>query len=209
MLYDDIIGNVDEPPVRNIGEDLMLRTGEVHSIIGGVSIAWLMKAFRMGRATIEKKIRGCQPIGKGKHGTPLFDLPEVAAYLVSPRVDLEEYLKGVKPDALPERLREAYWSAKLKQQRFEEKAAHLWRTERVLEVVSEILQNMRSKLQLIPEGVERETGLTPEQHQVIRDIVDAVQDEMFKDLVRLGATGSTPNQLGEERAAQRDYDDLI
>ena len=55
MLYDDLNGDTENREIRNIGEDLAFRTGEVHSIIGGVSIALLMKAFRIGRATIEKR----------------------------------------------------------------------------------------------------------------------------------------------------------
>lgn len=200
---DDLVGGDDV-------EQVSLRTADVHSVVGGVSLPWLMKAFRMGRGTAEKKLMGCPPIGQGKHGTPLYDLPEAASYLVKPRVDIEEYIKSVKPDQLPERLREAYWSAKLKSQRWEEKAGQLWRTEQVLERFSEVLQSMRVKLQLIPDRVERESALIPEQHEVVRAIVDDVQDEMYQDLVEFAKNGRTPNQLGEAAlGSARDEDDLI
>lgn len=200
---DDLIGGDEEV------EQISLRTADVHSVVGGVSLPWLMKAFRMGRGTAEKKLMGCPPIGTGKHGTPLYDLPEAAAYLVKPRVDIEQYIKTIKPDQLPERLREAYWSAKLKSQRWEEKAGHLWRTERVLSVFSEVLQSMRTKLQLIPDRVERVAGLSIEQHQIVSAIVDEIQDEIYRELVEFAKTGRTPNQLGEEGGNAREEDDLI
>lgn len=201
---DDLIGGDEDV------EQISLRTADVHSVVGGVSLPWLMKAFRMGRGTAERKLMGCAPIGQGKHGTPLYDLPEAASFLIKPRVDIEEYIKGIKPDQLPERLREAYWSAKLKSQRWEEKAGQLWRTEKVLERFSEILQSMRVKLQLIPDRVERESGLTPEQHEIIRKIVDGVQDEIYQELVEFARTGKTPNQLGEEEPpVERNEDDLL
>ncbi|MFC3724393.1 DUF1441 family protein [Neoaquamicrobium sediminum] len=202
--HDDLVGGEEDV------EQISLRTADVHSVVGGVSLPWLMKAFRLGRGTAERKLMGCAPIGTGKHGTPLYDLPEAAAYLVKPRVDIEQYIKTIKPDQLPERLREAYWSAKLKSQRWEEKAGHLWRTERVLTVFSEVLQSMRTKLQLIPDRVERAHGLTVEQHQVISAIVDEVQDEIYKELVEFAKSGKTPNQMGEEGdPPERDEDDLI
>lgn len=200
---DDLIGDAEE------AEQISLRTADVHSVVGGVSLPWLMKAFRMGRGTAERKLMGCAPIGTGKHGTPLYDLPEAASYLVNPRMDIEQYIRTIKPDQLPERLREAYWSAKLKSQRWEEKAGQLWRTEHVLTVFSEVLQSMRTKLQLIPDRVERAQGLTVEQHQIISTIVDEVQDEIYQELVEFAKSGRTPNQLGEDRADSRDDGDLI
>lgn len=197
---EDLIGGDDEP--------LNLKTRDVHSVVGGVSLPWLMKAFRMGRGTVERKLMGCEPIRTGKHGTPIYDLPEAASYLVTPRVDMERYIQSIKPDQLPERLREAYWSAKLKRQRWEEKAGHLWRTEKVLEVFSGVLQSMRTKLQLIPEEIERAAGLSEEQHAVVRSVVDEIQDQIYHELLAAAKNGRTPNQLGEE-GTDLDDEDLI
>jgi hypothetical protein len=201
---DDIIGDV---PVKNIGEELSLRTADVHTINGGVSVAWLMKAFRMGRAGVERKLIGCKPIGQGKHSTPLYDLPEAASYIVKPRLDLASHLKTLKADDLPEKLRESYWNAKLKQQRFEERAGNLWRTEAVLTLFSVVLQDIRSKLQIIPDQVDRAVGLTPEQIEGTTRVVDAIQDDIHKYILQMGKTGFTPNQLGEEAESDFPSDD--
>lgn len=209
---DDLIGG-DIPNVRNIGEDLTYRADpEVHGINGGVSVAWMMKAFRIGRQTLERRLVGCAPIGKGKHGSPLYDLPEAAAYIVMPKRAIADYLKDVKPEDLPENLREGVWNAKLKQQRFEEKAGDLWRTSRVIEVISEVLVDLRSRLTLIPDDAERAAGVTREQRRKIAEIVESIQEDMYQSILNLEKSQFTPNQLGEEIVSRRNREgeeDLI
>lgn len=204
MGDDELIGGT----VENISEALSFRTADVHGISGGVSVAWMMKAFRMGRGTIERKLVGCKPIGQGKHSTPLYDLPEAASYIVKPRADLTKYIESLKPEDMPEKLRESYWNAKLKQQRFEERAGHLWRTERVLGLFSETLQDIRSKLQIIPDRVDRDVGLTPEQVKSVSRVVDEVQDDIYSHILGLKNHSFTPNQLGEDQEDD-DEDDFI
>jgi hypothetical protein len=206
---DDLIGGGDDiPSALNIGEDLAFRTDpEVHGINGGVSVAWLMKAFRMGRQTIERRLVGCAPIGKGKHSSPLYDLPEAASFIVIPKRAITDYLRDVKPEDLPENLREGVWNAKLKQQRFEEKAGDLWRTTRVIETISDLLVDLRSKMTLIPDETERAAGINREQRRKLAEIVEAIQDDMYKSILDLQKTRFTPNQLGEEAMRRREEGD--
>ena len=212
---DDLLGDVldDIPNAANIGEELAYRTDpEVHGVNGGVSVAWLMKAFRLGRQTIERRLVGCAPIGRGKHSSPLYDLPEAASYIVVPKRAIADYLRDVKPEDLPENLREGVWNAKLKQQRFEEKAGDLWRTSRVIEVISEVLVDLRSRLSLIPDDAERTAGVTREQRQKIAQIVEDIQEGMYQYVLELEKNRFTPNQLGEEfiaRRAREGEEDLI
>jgi hypothetical protein len=185
-------------------EQISLRTSDVHSVVQGVSVPWMMKAFRMGRGAVEKRLAGCPTVGQGKHGTPIYDLPLAASYLVKPRIDWIEALKTLKPDELPEKLRAAYWDAKLKRQRWEEKAGDLWRTVAVLETFGEVFKLLRTSLQLIPEAVDRETGITPEQRTIITRVVDEIQDEMHKSLIRFASQNMTNNMAAEEADEDED-----
>ncbi|ERP95686.1 hypothetical protein Q669_29375 [Labrenzia sp. C1B10] len=178
-----------------------LRADDIENVVQGVSVPYLMRAFRMGRTTIEKKLRDLEPTRRGQHNTPLYDLREAAARLVNPKAALQDLLLTMKPDDMPEKLRESYWNAKLKQQRFEEKAADLWRTDKVIEVFSEVLQLMRTKLQLLPEEVERALGIDYQQVTKVREIVDDVQDSIYQEFMTFAQTGHTPNQLGEDQFA--------
>lgn len=195
--------------------DLSYRTSEVHSVLAGVTIPWLMKVFRIGRATCERKLRGCRPVGTGKHNTPLYDLSEAAAYLVKPRVDIAAYIASLKPDALPDNLRDPYWSAMLKKQRWEEKAGHLWDSDKVITLFSDVLSQMRMRLQLLPDDVERVCGLDANKVETVRHLVDALQSDMHQTFVSFAKAGNTPSQLGSYKdenpdAVQgRDNDDLI
>lgn len=152
----------------------------------------------MGRGTVEMKLRGCQPVARGKNNTPLYDLPEAASYLVKPRGDIEKYIAGLKPDELPDKIRESYWNAKLKQQRYEERAGTLWRTERVITLISELLQEIRTKLQIIPDRVDRTVGMSNEQVRALTEIIDEMQDDIYQHILSLKDKRFTPNALGEE-----------
>lgn len=194
MLRDDsdIVG--DAPAAA---EDFSLRMQDVHAVLGGVSVPWLMKAFAIGRQTVEKKLRGCVPVGQGKHGTPLYDLKEAASFLVVPRVGLEEYVKSLKPDQLPERLRDSFWAAKLKEQRWEEKAGDLWRTAIVVSKLTGVLMSMRTRLQLIPEEVERHAGLSPKQRAAVVEVVDDIQSQIHQQLIEFAKKDDTRSQIAE------------
>lgn len=196
---EDVIGDLDDEV-----EDFSVRTADVHDVVGGVTIPWLMKAFGMGRQTVTRKLIGCQPIGQGKHNTPVYSLPDAASFLVKPRVDLEKYLKEIGPKDLPVKLQDAYWAAKNKEQRYREKAGELWRTEKVIEVFSEVLQQLRTKLQLIPDRIERESGLTETQRQSVSSIVDSIQDDMHKSILEFAKSQVTPSQLGEMDEEEED-----
>lgn len=164
-------------------------------LLYGVSVQQLCRIFRMTRQGVENKLRNLRPIELGSHGNPVYDLAEASSYLIDPKVDMEEYLRSIKPEKLPDHLRETFWNAKLKRQRFEENAGDLWRTKKVMEVVGELLLDFANKLNLIPDLVERQTGFSPEQYRLIRSIVDGIREEMVDDAERMKLGEQVGNQL--------------
>lgn len=183
---------------------------DVHKLKNGVSIQWLARAFRMTRHIVEKKLRKCPVAGSGEFGNPLYDLVEAAAYLVEPKVDIKEYLKTAKDDELPERLRESIWNSKLKKQRWEEKAGHLWRTEYIMDRMGEVLANTRQSVQQIPDRVERIAGLSIEQYRIVRNATDEVLNQIYEEIVAMQEGASTFNQLHDEALPEErpDREDL-
>ncbi|MEN3144665.1 DUF1441 family protein [Ochrobactrum sp. WV_118_8] len=190
------------PPVKKRPaepeEEFSTSSRDIYKIVNGVSVQWLAKAFGYTRHHVEKRIRGCRIVGSGDYGNPLYDLRDAAAYLVEPKIDLEEYFSKIKPEKLPERLRESFWNAKLKEQRWKRAAGDLWETEKVMTVFAEVLSNIRDKLQLIPDTVERLGGLDVKQWQMVRNLVDQAQEEIFAEMTRFAAGDTTLNQLGQE-----------
>ena len=96
---------------------------------------------------------------------------------------------------MPERLRESIWNSKLKKQRWEEKAGHLWRTEYIMDRMGEVLANTRQSVQQIPDRVERIAGLSIEQYRIVRNATDEVLNQIYEEIVAMQAGASTFFQL--------------
>lgn len=187
--------------------EISLSSRDIHLTYGGVSVQWLAKMFRLSRHIVEKKLGDLRPIGAGDYGNPLYSFVEAASYLVEPRVDIEKLLEEIKPEKLPEKLRESFWNAKLKEQRWKKAAGQLWDTDRVMSEFSEVLAIYRDKLQLIPDTVERLGGLDIRQWEMVRNLIDQVQDDIHGEIVRFASQDRTYNQAGEE--LRQDEDDLL
>lgn len=188
-------GTRGDKKVYNISEELLETDDAVNGLNGGVSVSWLMKAFRMGRSTIESKLIGCPSIGFGKHGVLLYDIPTVASYLVNPARDIAKYIEQADVKDLPERLREPFWNSKLKEQRYLEKAGELWPTHLVVEKIADILSDIRAMLTLIPDDLEREAGLNAVQRQKVKARIDKLQTGIYNHI--MGLSSKTPSQRGQ------------
>lgn len=176
-----------------------LKTLAVHTVGAGVSIAWLMQGFRMGRVAVEKAlaIGNCRPISSTRSGGALYDLPQAAACLVVPKTDLRAYLKTLKPGDLPEHMQEGYWNARLKEQKFRELAGDLWPTESVLEVFASTFKAIKEQTQLWPDTLESAVNLTQTQHKALTYAVDQLLDDIRSQLVSISKKKRSPSQLGE------------
>ncbi len=164
---------------------------EIGSVLTGVSVTWLGRAFEMPRAQVEKRIKGVRAAGVARAGNPLYRLRDVAGRLVDVEFNLEEFLKNVKDDDLPESLRLKFWQARRQRQKFEEDEGMLWRTEKVLEVFGEILMALREKIQQLPDRVERLTGMTTEQYRLMRSGTDEIMDDLHETVLGFAAKDRT------------------
>lgn len=184
--------------------EIDLSSAKVYELLGGVSVQWLAKAFTMTRHNVEIRLRNLRPIDIGKHGNPLYSLPEAASYLVTPKFDMNEYLRSVKPEDMPEHLRNPYWQAKIRQQTWQRNAGQLWPTEAVLERFSEVLLNIKTKIQQIPDTVERTCGLNIAQYKVVSAATDGILDEIHSELLKMASEKRTPSQLVAEEVQEED-----
>lgn len=178
-------------------------------ISGGVTVAWLAKAFGMQMTTVRKKLADCPAIGR-RTGGYLYSLPVAAGYLVKPRVNIARYLEGLEPKDIPTKLQQAYWDAQLKRQKWEQDAGHLWPTEDVIDVLGEVFKATRSAMQLWPDTLERMTGLSEEQRAILTREADSLQDEIFAAMKRMAAERSTPSAIARlaDVPGEKDEPDL-
>lgn len=193
---EDLIG-MDEPPKK-----IPMAISEVY---GGVSANWLAQMFGHDKNTIAKKLAkaNLEIVGR-RNGGPLYRLADAAPYLVKPQVDLVEYVRGLRPNDLPPMLNDAYWSAMLKRQKWEENAADLWRTEDVLEVLGDLNFQVRNTVNLWAEGIDRIEPLTDKQRQAIMVHADRLLELFYNMLVELPTKRKTQPSLNEEGAMPDD-----
>lgn len=206
--FDDLLGPAKQRPVRKPisvhdklerhvnGRRLDVRDqGDMPSMFvtdahAGVTVAWLSQVFGMDPSTVKKRLADCPPMSRRKAGY-VYALPQAAKYLVKPVFDVQTYLRGMKPSDLPPQLTKEYWDAALKRQLWEERAGDLWRTAKVLEVLSDTFLMMKSTIQLWTEDLERKTGLTAEQRTELVKRTDSLQNEIHQSLVEMKSTRRT------------------
>ncbi len=170
---------------------------EMRSVLRGVTISWLANVFRMDYNTCKKKLVNCPELGKGKGNAPIFDLPQAAAFLVKPKVDINAFVRSLRPADLPPYLQSEFWEAQNKRQKWEENAGELWRTEKVVEVFGETFKLMKDTMNLWVDALERKSGITGDQRKMLTSEVDALQDELHKRLVDMQVQKKTKPSLSE------------
>lgn len=164
------------------------------SDVQAVSVGWLAKVFNMDPSDVKRRLSECPPVATKKTGY-VYSLPIAARYLVKPVFDVTSYLKNMKPSELPPVLQSAYWDALNKKQKWEENAGHLWRTERVIEVFGDTFKTIKNDMQLWPDTIEREVGLTEEHREVLLKLIDALQDELYQTLVKMAKQKQTASTI--------------
>jgi hypothetical protein len=214
---DDLAGVVDVPIKRGPGRprkvdpsllpppkseeepdsDIDLSYRGVYQIKQGVPVRWLALVFGLTEHQVKRRLKDCRPADVGAHGNPLYLVADASAYLVDPKVDTAEFLRGIRDDDLPDDLRLKLWQARRARNRVMQEEGELWHSTVVLEKFSEYLLSIREKLQLIPDKIERMTGLSPEQYKLVRMIVDGVQEEMYEDAIRMSNSDNTSPLSGQ------------
>lgn len=194
---DDLIGAPDEDEAE---EDITFDIAETY---GGVSAHWLGQMFGMDKATVKKKLAkaGVPIVGRRGRG-PLFRLVDAAPYMVKPKIDVEEFIRNMRPNDLPPMLSDMFWAAMLKKQKWELNAADLWRTEDVLSTLGDLWQTIRSRVTLWAEDVDRAHGLTEAQRQEINKLADGLLHSIYQHLVEL------PNSRKQTRSTLAEQEDL-
>lgn len=168
------------------------------NVFAGVTRTWLADVFAMDPTTVKKKLANCPTKGK-RGGNPVYELRLAAQYLVPPRVDIAQFIKSMRPNDLPPILQSAYWDAQKKRQDWEINAGELWRTEKVIETLSETFKLIKTSVNLFADTVEQETGLSDRQREIITKLTDGLMDDIHNALVRQHELSQTPNQLAELR----------
>jgi hypothetical protein len=154
------------------------------AIYQGVNQDQLMRMFKMDHRTAKRKMMearegGVKPIGK-KHTAELYAIHEIAPYFCKPVMDPSEYIKSMDPRELPKILTKEFWAGQRSRQEYEEKAGSLWRTEKVVEEVGELMKLVKMSSLLMLDAVERQTELSDRQREIIRSLTHGMLNDLMK-----------------------------
>jgi hypothetical protein len=175
-VSDDDLDGVEE---SDFEADVLSREDIRRYIVAGLNVGDLAAAFRVSRFVMMGAIALLQPCGQ-RNRSPLYAIADVAPRLVKPTVEVESYIKGLKPKDLPPSLQKAFWDAQEARQSYEEKAGNLWHTHRVQSVIGNLVMIVRQRLVLATDQIDRMTPLTAEQRKLVQGSFDQVLSDLQK-----------------------------
>jgi len=174
---------------RNGGQNTKVAELPADDALGGVTVGWLASVFQMDPKDVKRRLADCQPInpgkmtGRGVQGRK-YALKDAAPYLVPPKISHAEFMRSIKKGDLPPSMQQTFWAAKLAEQKFLENAGDLWRTEKVREVLAGTFQSLKFAIQLWPDMLRSEVGLTEQQQEILVRLGDKLQGELYDALVQ-------------------------
>lgn len=182
------------------GHENLVRSDDPESsaiIYEGATIRQLAIMFKMDPKVVTSKVSSLVPVGRRK-GTSIYSIPEAAARLVKPGYDIERVIMNMNHSDLPPMLQNAFWSAQKTRASYEEMIGDLWRTSRVVRLISVLFNSVRMILLLLPDTIEREAGLSREQKAVVRRVVEGALVEGRKAIMKeFEGYGDGPEYDGE------------
>lgn len=168
-------------------------------VMQGVTVNWLALVFGRDKRTIQRKLADAGVKAKGVQGqSHLYDLPEAAAALVDPVVDVTSYLQNLKPHELPPMIQAVFWDAQLKRIKYEEEAGQLFRAERVMMSFHAVFKSLRDSVIGLTEKLER-LGVP---HDTAQAMVDDILAEMSATVRKIGEEDISETILNEMAEAE-------
>lgn len=203
-LADDLLGDVADIRIKDLQgvyssrKRVSAENETLGDIMMGVSQKWFMVVFKVDRKTVVRAMDGIKPVRISTAGIAYYAVRDVAPRLIAPEMSIEEYIATLKPEDLPEQLRESYWNVQAKSQKVRMLAGDLWRTSDVIEVIGEVFKHVKNTIQLWADTIEEQTtALTDEQRKVFQALTDELQAELHKTVVEQAKASRTRSQLKE------------
>lgn len=150
-------------------------------IYDGASVNQLATMFGMNNTEVAKRLRRLAPVGV-RSGYPVYSVKEAAENLVTPKVDVENYIRRMGVKDFPPNLQKDLWAAMNGQLKFEEAQGRLWRTERVQEVWAEWHKQVRMTLLLAPDEAERDGVMSPAFYEWFRLFIDRLLRSLHENI---------------------------
>jgi hypothetical protein len=154
----------------------------VQALVDGVSLDHLALIFGKDRRSVQMTMRSVKPSGK-RGGYPIYSIAEASRYLMEPLVDIEEYIKKLRPNDLPPLLLKEFWAGQLNKQKFDLQAGRLWPTDKVMAVFADVFKKLKQGISLFSDTIEAKSELTEKQRKILNKLADGLLVELHRTLV--------------------------
>lgn len=150
----------------------------------GCNLSQLAIIFGVDHRTLVRKIHGLTPTGV-RGGVAIYRIRDVAPRMWKPSIEeVEKAMKTMAHNDLPKLLTKEYWAGLRSRQDYELKAGDLWPTTKVIEKVGELMKLVKMQTQLMSDAVERSTELTERQRRTIKQLTNAMLNDLQKEVIK-------------------------
>lgn len=154
----------------------------IQALCDGVTMSDLAIIFHMDRRNCSEKIRNLKP-SMIRDGHPVYRIDEASRHLMDPLVDIEAYIKQLRPNDLPPLLLKEFWAGQLNKQKFDLNDANLWPTSDVMAVLADTFKKLKTGILLFADTIEAKSDLTDKQRKLINELSDGLLVELHRTLV--------------------------
>lgn len=170
-------------------------------IYDGATLSQLCELFHMDFRTLTRRLRrsDVKPCGK-RNSYDIYQVHEVAPWVLPPKMDIEEYIKNMNPQDLPKMLTKEYWAGLRSRQNYLREEGELWSTTEIQSAFSEIVQILTMNARVIEDEVDRKAELTPRQRAVVKECIDSLINSSRDKLAKhfLARKKRPPAEVPEE-----------
>lgn len=197
---DDLLGDPEPAPLpdstpRERAAALRAATAGNSFVEAGVLMQpvtrnFLTQVFQMHPNTVKARLLNC-PIIEKRGVRELYDFRTAVAYLVPPKMDVEQYIRSLDAAKLPNHINKMFWEALTQRLKYMIAAGEAWATEDVLSLLGQISMTIKDRLQLWNEAMRERAKLSDDQMAMLSRMVDELQADLYRDLVALPGKRAT------------------
>jgi len=171
---------VTSGPKDSIATRMKADDETVQIIHDGASVTQLATIFKMKPESLRARIisAGVTPSSKTALGHDRYHIGDVAPYIVKPVGDIQEHIKKMSHKDLPKDLSKEFWHGLNARSKYELEAGQLWPTEQVIHGFSEVAKVIRMFLLTLPDHLDRNTKMNPQQRKVVQDLTDGALESL-------------------------------
>jgi hypothetical protein len=175
------------------------------AIFEGVNATQLSVIFRADTRTVARKLfeGNVKPIAK-RGNTEIYSIFDAAPYLCKPAYDVETAIKKMDYKDLPKSLAKEFWAGQRSKQDFEERAGLLWRTEKVVEEVGELMKLVKMSTLLMNDAVERQSELSDAQRRIIKQLSHGLLEDLSKRIAEKFQVPQVADYEPQEASSEED-----